>query len=504
MPLSTPASYETLHFDTVYALLPASLKLGIDDLLSRATRESAVRHTLDQLVRFALSKDSHDDDMDSREEWNVQRQKAARALSNLRSITEKGKKRTREEDAAATSDSDPKAKKLKLDSDNVGGTDEPIFSLHSISTAAPVRKKVHITVHQKSIRFTHATSGAQEASVPLASLTRAFLVPTPGKSKPHWTVIILTDVEQNQIIFGLDAVPPSLITTTHPASPHNNAKGTEAKPALMKFFSHFSSHAILEEPSTSIFRSASGEPFLDAYLRAKDGHLLFFKDGILFGEKKPCLWIGMEEIDSVRSLSATGRTFSLFVKRVGEDMEQDEEREGEETEFSLIDGKNQDSVARWVQENRARFGIIQRTQNITQDGTEVDELVADEDTPEKPADEDSEDLDSDFEGDSESDGGSATSDSSNSGDSGGDEEGQSRSDGDDDDDDDVDDVDVDDETEGVSLDPSKHPLLREGAMPRMSRQALDAVVDMVEDSMNALAKRAQAGYDDEDVDELED
>ena len=482
-------SSETPHFDTVYALLPSSLKSGIDDLLSRATRESAVRHILDQLLRFALSKDSRDDDLDSQEEWNTQRQRVEKALSN---VAEKGKKRAREEDAPDTTDPDSTAKKLKLSSDTVGGTDGPVFSLHAVSATAPVRKKVRITVHQKSIRFVHATSGAEEASIPLTSLTRAFLISTPGKSKPHWTVIILADVEQNQIIFGLDAVPPSLTTTTHPASPQNNPKGTEAKPALIQFFSHLFPNVTFQEPSTSIFRSAAGEPFLDTYLRAKDGHLLFFKDGILFGEKKPCMWIGMEEIDSVRSLSATGRTFSLFVRRVGEAMEGDEENEeGEETEFSLIDGKNQDAVARWVQENRPRFGASQRPTYVTQNGTEADELATDEDTPEKKANEDSEDMDdSDFESDSQSDGGSASSDSLNNENPGEEDEGQSGSDSG-----------VDEEMEETSLDPSKHPLLREGAVPRMSKATLNAVVGMVEED---LAKGAQAVYDDEDVDELED
>lgn len=498
--MSAPMSCNTRHFDTIYALLPASLKCAIDDMLSGAASESAMRHTLDQLVRFSLSMDCGDDDLDSREAWNTQRQKVQKALSSLSSGAENGKKRERE-NTQETSDCDPKAKKLKMDPESDGGTDVPIFSLHAVSASAPVRKKVHITIHQNTVRFANATSGAQEASIPLTALTRAFCISTPGKSKPHWTVIILTDVEQNQIIFGLDAVPPSLTTTTHPASPNNHPKGTQAKPLLTQFFSHLPSRVILQEPSTSQFRSATGEPFLDAYLRAKDGHLLFFNDGILFGEKKPCMWIAMEEIDSVRCLSATGRTFSLYVRYVGESKEADQEEDtGEEIEFSLIDGKNQDSVARWVHENRHRFGVSPRPTTVLQNGTEVDELAADEDTPEKKADGDSDGDDSDFESESESDGGSATSDSSNDDDqeeeadaqgSGSDEDGEGEE---------------EEEEEGQQLDPSKHPLLREGAMPKMSMQAINAVVGMVEEDLRvgSAPKGAQVIDDGEDVDELED
>ncbi|KAF8520287.1 hypothetical protein JB92DRAFT_3111808 [Gautieria morchelliformis] len=504
-------SHETTHFDAVYPLLPSSLKSGIDDLLSRATRESVVRHTLDQLVRLALNRDCNVEDLDLREEWNTQRQKVQNALSSLGSGGENGKKRAREEDPLQPSVSDPKAKKVKLGSDSVGGSDDPIFSLHAVSASSPVRKKVHITIHHNSIRFTHVTSGAQEAYIPHSSLTRAFLISTPGKSKPHWTVIILTDAEQSQMIFGLEAVPPSLTTTTHPASPHTNPKGTEAKPAVMQFLSHLPSRVVLQEPSTSIFRSATGEPFLDTYLRAKDGHLLFFKEGLLFGEKKPCMWIGLEVIDNVRSLSATGRTFSLFVTRLREATDGDESEGGEETEFSLIDGKNQDAVARWVQENRHRFGVTRRHTSETQDGTQTNELAAGEDTPETKADEDPEDSDdSDFESDSESDGGSGSSDSSDGGNSGDGGEGQSGSneeEGEEEEEEEGEgDGDGDGEDEEESLDPSKHPLLAEGAMPRMSKAALSAVVGLVEEDLmsGSAVKRAQVGDDDEDVDELED
>jgi len=339
----------------------------------------------------------------------------------------------------------------------------------------------------------HATSGAQESSIPLSSLTRAFLISTPGKTKPHWTVIILTDTEQSQIIFGLDVIPPSLTTTGHPEPPHSYPKGTESKPALTQFLSQLPPQVKFQEPSTAHFRSAAGEPYLDAYLRAKDGHLLFFKDGMLFGEKKPCMWIGVEEIESVRSLSATGRTFSLFVKRLADTAEAEEELEGEETEFSLIDGKNQDAAARWVKDNRHRFGLRPGAKNGTRGGVEdVDELAGD-DKLEEQVKEDSEDLDdSDFESDSGSDGGSGSSESSDEEVEAPEEE-EARSDS-------------GDEEEEEGLDQSKHPLLRPGVMPKMSRAAMDAVVGMVEEDMmgSTMAKLAAPVEEGEDVDELED
>jgi len=300
---------------------------------------------------------------------------------------------------------------------------------------------------------------------------------------------MLTNPEHNQIIFGIDAVPPSLSTTAHPELLHTYPKGSESKPALMQFLSLLPSRVKFQEPSTAQFRSAVGEPYLDAYLHAKDGHLLFFEDGIFFGEKKPCMWIGMEDIDRVRSLSATGRSFSLFVKRVTDvEDEGGEEGDGEETEFSLIDGKNQDAVARWVKDNQYRFGNRCGAKNGRSRTEDVDELAGDEDTPEKKG-EDSEDLDdSDFESDSGSDGGSATSQSSDEvGD--GPEEEEACSDSE------------DDEAEVQA----NHPLLRPGAMPKMSRAAIDAVVGIVEgDLLGGIVAKDTIRADDDDVDELED
>jgi len=139
-------SHETSHFDAVYAVVPAALKAGIDELLSKATRESAARHTLDQLVRFSLGRDASGEDTDSREEWNAQRQKAEKALSSLDGGSGKGKKRAREDDAAGVSEPEAKSKKAKLDSINIGSGDSdddvPIFTLHTVSASSPVRKKV--------------------------------------------------------------------------------------------------------------------------------------------------------------------------------------------------------------------------------------------------------------------------------------------------------------------------------------------------------------------------
>ena len=60
----------------------------------------------------------------------------------------------------------------------------------------------------------------------------------------------------------------------------------------------------------------------------------------------------------------------------------------------------------------------------------------------------------------------------------------------------------DDDDEVQELNPKHHPLLQPGAMPRMSRAAVEAVVGMVEQDLMGGGKRTAAA-DSEDEDEEE-
>ena len=74
----------------------------------------------------------------------------------------------------------------------------PLYTLHSISTTSPIRKKVDITIRQDAIVFTNPSTKTTEGSVRLSTLKRAFVVRTRGKSKAHWTVILISnDIPEN-------------------------------------------------------------------------------------------------------------------------------------------------------------------------------------------------------------------------------------------------------------------------------------------------------------------
>ena len=64
--------------------------------------------------------------------------------------------------------------------------------------------------------------------------------------------------------------------------------------------------------------------------------------------------------------------------------------------------------------------------------------------------------------------------------------------------------DEDDGDEEEELDPARHPLMRPGAMPRMSKAAIEAAVGMVTDNLLGGSANAHVGDDEDEEDELED
>ncbi|KZT66171.1 hypothetical protein DAEQUDRAFT_740136 [Daedalea quercina L-15889] len=479
---------------------------------------------------------------------------AAAATANA--STSAGHKRSHDEASpappASTSTPAGPSKRPKIDdtaAPPADTDDPPLFTLHALSVTSPIRKKADITIHANTLRLTTGPARTPEAPpVPLAALRRAFLLPTRGKSKPHWTVLFMpsdvpvapgkagaearererTGAQAPLVAFGVDAVPSApLTTTTYPTPSHSqpqttvHPRGAPAEPPLRAFLAHF--HTPPLEPRTDVFRSAASAGAgaadvagVEAYRGAKPGTLWFLSEGILW-DGRPAEFFALRDVapgaaggdadadagadapEGVRTLSATGRTCSVLIRRRG-DEEDDEGGESEarvaEVDFGMVDGKEQEGIARWVRRHRHLFGRAAappRAGAGPSDPT-VAALAAAND-----ADEDEEDAeDEDFVA-SESDDGSATSESDGDGsgaetvdeDGGGAEAGG--------------DEEEEEEEEGA-LDPAHHPLLRPGALAmRISRAAMELAVGIVEqDFVGSPAGDGDEEGDEDEEDELED
>lgn len=508
--------------------MPVELAQSIQHLCAASHTTASV---IDQLVRLVIGAQCPPEigTEDGREQWRRIQQKIKQSLDGLMDSSDPKNKRPRDDDDQI---SDSKRQKT----DVATSADDPVlFKFHSISTTSPIRKKVDINIHKSTVQFVNPTSQAVESVIPLSYLKRAFILPTRGKQKPHWTVVIISSdspdrgtkaiknpstsqIEANsQVIFGMDATVTATLTTTDYTSTEPavtvQKKGSESFPSIQNFLSHMSIPVF--QPSTEVFKSNcapnSGAPGLEACLGAKTGTLWFFNEGILWGEAKPCEFWAVEDLaksggDAVRIVSATGRMCSIFLTRKGDlqtgSEEGSEENIGEETQFAMIDVREQDGIHRWVNQRRHLFGRDPRagppsSKKEIASGKRRSAIAGP--ITIHQLDDASDDSDQDFKIDSD--------DEDLEEQSGGFDDASSESGEDESAEEDLDaDAEGSEVDEEDVLDPRHHPLMREGAMPRMSRTAMDMVVGMVEDDMGVSASKAGVGSDqeDEEEDELDD
>ncbi|KAF5329475.1 hypothetical protein D9619_009125 [Psilocybe cf. subviscida] len=508
------------YLRAVMPTLPTEIAHKIRSMCVSADTEA----TLENFVRFLLG-GTHSGEASKaiQDQWAPKQAAVKEILKTLGPSPDPPEKKRGRDDEDSTS---PEAKKPRLSPQTNGNPDTglPLYTLHAISATSPVRKKVDITVHENAIVMVNPTSRAVESTLPLATIKRAFIVPTRGKSKPHWTVIILssdipdkgkpapgTTSENHQIILGIDAVSTSPLTTTtytkDEAAATVSPKGSETLPFLRAFLSHLGGGVSLMEPSkAAVFKSActgvgsgasaspDGIPGVEAYRAAKPGNLWFAREGILWGESKPCEFWPVGDLlgrsEGLR-LVGSGRTFTVVLtRRLAKDGEvaEGEEDMGEETEFGMVDGKEREGINEWVRNHRHLFGKATSSQDAEpamppprQGPMTIRDLLEDEDEED---DEDFEASVSDLDGSERLSSGDSSSE--DEGGEGSDEEGEAEGS-------------EEEDVEMQELDPAHHPLLRPGAMPKMSKAAMEMAVGIVEESL-----AGPEDVDELDEDELED
>ncbi|TBU49748.1 hypothetical protein BD309DRAFT_881446 [Dichomitus squalens] len=554
----------TLYLDSLQPLLPDDIRKQLDNGLL-----PELKTIVETLLRLVVGAEAPA--IGALPGWADLQPRVSKIVDDLKrgEHTRSSQKRPRDDDSATSS------KRAKTDETAPSPEDDiRVYSLHGVSVSTPIRKKVNIDIHRSSIRLTNPASQKEEyPPIPLSSLQRAFLLPTRGKSKPHWSVVLLSsdvpasvpkgaaaardkDAPSAPLVFGLDATLTSVLTTSTADSTTTYPKGQPSLPALRTFLSHLPIPA--HEPSTAVFRSAAGSQEgdgvagVEAYRGAKEGTLWFLDDGVLW-DGKPCEFFALEHlapvsqgqggeqvVEGLRTLTATGRTCSVILRRIGggspadgnakdkdkkdkkrskaspdkgeadgEDLSGDEEDRAVDVDFGMVDGREQEPIGRWIKARRNRFGCAKQPSPTSDGANAADTLpdlkgkgkaVARDENPRSEDTEDEEDSDFEVTSTDVSDEDSGT-ESESEGDASNDE-GEGSAEGEDDEGDASDDATGDEmDVAEEELDPKHHPLLRPGAMPRMSRAAMEAVVGMVEQDMMGGGRRGQAAAADSDEDE---
>lgn len=210
------------------------------------------------------------------------------------------------------------------------------------------------------------------------------------------------------------------------------------------------------EADEKLFHSVQRQPqrpnekavHVKAFRGSKDGYLFFLPTGIVWGFKKPLLFLPHERIAAVSYTSVLQRTFNLAVE-VDVRVEGQEEEGAEEFEFSMLDqedfagidefvkrhGLQDKSMAEQRKAKRLNVNVVKDEQGNVVGNVEAGELekaAGEVDQPDEE-DEEEEDYDPGSEGESEGEGSSSSEEEEEHGEDGGDvEEGDDEGDGDED------------------------------------------------------------------------
>ncbi|KAJ0374726.1 hypothetical protein COL26b_007047 [Colletotrichum chrysophilum] len=342
--------------------------------------------------------------------------------------------------------------------------EDVLLEIKEISVSVPQRKKYGLcfTANYLYARAPGTTAPVEGIIYAWEDIEYAFYLPVPEKTQVQHNYVLFprgtclptkTAPEKEALVFTVPSTPPKQGTiagpkanaaaavsdtyrtlfdwalTTHLSSAGNKAEIVAADPS--KF------HSLVRQPH----RPNEKAVHVKAFRGSKDGYLFFLPNGILYGFKKPLVFLPTDRIVAVSYTNVLQRTFNMVVEVFGEG------DTTEEIEFGMLDqedyaGIDESYVKRHGLQDRSmaeqRKAKMELTENLKakkgeeaeangEAGTGLSELakahLEAEQNLQDDEDEDEEDYDPGSEGESEGSG----------------------SDSDDDDDDDDDEGDDDDE-----------------------------------------------------------
>ena len=270
-------------------------------------------------------------------------------------------------------------KKRKLDSDDADTTTSsesttlqgtPLATLPDLSFSVPQRKKFTLVLTSSGIAATLPTTGKVEWSVEWSNIKTICLLPVPEKAVRQLNFVIFPHGAE-----GVDAATskrdPAVFTipenaapkaTTGPALGDSKYDASSYQSLLTSIFNaHAPPAAKVISPIKSEFQSAlpqphrKGEPafHVKAHRGTKEGYLWFLGSGVVWGFKKPLMFIEFVQIDSVSYTSITKRTFNLNIHiHPGKDAGGGEDTGGGEVEFAMVDQADYTGIDEYVRKHR--------------------------------------------------------------------------------------------------------------------------------------------------------
>ncbi|KAL8744828.1 MAG: hypothetical protein Q9190_002973 [Brigantiaea leucoxantha] len=223
-----------------------------------------------------------------------------------------------------------------------------------LSFSIPQRKKLRLdisrSVHSGSLlRATNPSTSSIEFSLRFADISTAICVPVPERPQPLFNFCLFPnddDKTNEQILFTVPGIIPKpgtvKINSIVPES-EETYKALTTRLLNQQLSKHSQKQVLLPDSHTfSTPSSSSGSQnsapvtWVKAFRGTKEGYLFPLPPGLLFGFKKPLLFIPLDSISSISYTSVLQRTFNLSISLYPSPSSGNETQESE-LEFAMLD-----------------------------------------------------------------------------------------------------------------------------------------------------------------------
>ncbi|KAI1800144.1 Rtt106-domain-containing protein [Daldinia bambusicola] len=255
-----------------------------------------------------------------------------------------------------------------------------LLEIKDISVSIPQRKKFELCFTPKHIyaRIPGATAPASGIVYAWKDIAYAFYLPVPEKSQIQHNYVLFPRNALSLSKSGTPTEDPLLFTVSAGAPKPGSIGGPNAGAAsavsdsyttlfnwaLNKCLRAAGNNVQIVSADPTKFHSKVRQPHrpkeaavhVKAFRGSKDGYLFFLENGILWGFKKPLLFIPLDKIAAISYTSVLQRTFNMVVEVfTGENGDNETT---EEIEFSMLDqedygGINEDYVMRHGLQDRS-------------------------------------------------------------------------------------------------------------------------------------------------------
>ncbi|KAI1474361.1 Rtt106-domain-containing protein [Daldinia eschscholtzii] len=254
-----------------------------------------------------------------------------------------------------------------------------LLEIKDISVSIPQRKKFELCFTPKHLyaRIPGATTPAPGIVYAWKDIAYAFYLPVPEKSQIQHNYVLFPRNALSLSKSGTPTEDPLLFTVSAGAPKPGSIGGPNAGAAsavsdtyttlfnwaLNKCLQAAGNNVQIVAADPTKFHSKVRQPHrpkeaavhVKAFRGSKDGYLFFLENGILWGFKKPLLFIPLDKIAAISYTSVLQRTFNMVVEVfTGENGDETTE----EIEFSMLDqedygGINEDYVMRHRLQDRS-------------------------------------------------------------------------------------------------------------------------------------------------------